>query len=64
MEGDTIVFDGNVVKSTIVNAQTNELSFSTKKNPAPSGEEEGWMMPAFRAAPMYFSMGCYSGVMS
>jgi hypothetical protein len=39
-----------------------DLSFlETKKNPAPTGEEEGLMMPAERDSLMYFSMASLSG---
>lgn len=35
--------------------------FSTKKKPAPTREEEGWMRPAARDSVMYFSMTSRSG---
>lgn len=42
--------------------ERSDLSFfSTKKNPAPAGDEEGQMMPAANKLLMYFSMALVSG---
>lgn len=38
------------------------LSFSTKKNPAPTGEEEGRMSPTAKDSLMYVSMTSSSGL--
>lgn len=35
--------------------------FSTKKNPAPSGDEDGQIIPAAMESEMYFSMAPLSG---
>jgi hypothetical protein len=39
----------------------SDLSFFTKKNPAPTGEEDGVISPAARESWMYFSIASYSG---
>ena len=34
----------------------------TKKNPAPAGDEDGWMIPAVKDSERYFSVASVSGL--
>ena len=57
-----LIFHGDVVQITVVDAgMERAILLANDLNPAPTGEEDGRMIPAARDSPMYSSIDSHSG---
>lgn len=57
-----LIFNSYVVETLVINTWVKRIMFlSTKKNPAPTGEEKEQMMPATKKSLMYVFMASLSG---